>query len=99
MSDSTEAHETLTFVVRLWHETGAARADGHTYWRGRVEHAASQEVGYVEDVAGVVRFIERWTTRDQEEMSAHHQRTTHPCIHGSPRRALSSSLLSQGGMR
>jgi hypothetical protein len=34
---------------------------GREHWRGRVEHVGSQEVGYVEDVAGVARFIERWT--------------------------------------
>ena len=65
MSDCADVHETLTFVVRLWRE---ANANGRDHWRGRVEHVASQEVGYVEDVAGVARFIERWTTRDEEEM-------------------------------
>ena len=58
MSDSADNHETLTFVVRLWRE---ADVGGHDRWRGRVEHVGSQEVGYVEDVAGVARFIERWT--------------------------------------
>lgn len=58
MSDPTDAHETMTFVIRLWRETDAG---GHDLWRGRVEHVASQEVGYVEDVSGVVGFIERWT--------------------------------------
>jgi hypothetical protein len=52
---TTDNHKTLTFVVRLWREAG------QDHWRGRVEHVASQEVGYVEDVEGVVRFIERWT--------------------------------------
>ena len=58
MSGSTDTHETLTFVVRLWRE---ADARGHGHWRGRVEHVASQEVGYVEDVVGAARFIEWWT--------------------------------------
>ena len=58
MSHLEETHETLTFVVRLWRETDAK---GHGHWRGRVEHVASQEVGYVEEVAGVAHFIERWT--------------------------------------
>jgi len=35
-------------------------ACGHSLWRGRVEHVASQEVEYVEDMAAIVRFIERW---------------------------------------
>lgn len=58
MSDCPENHGSLTFVVRLWRETGA---EGHACWRGRVEHVASQDVGYVEDVEGVARFIEHWT--------------------------------------
>jgi hypothetical protein len=65
VSDSAESHETLTFVVRLWRETDAG---GHDHWRGRVEHVASQAVGYVEEVAGVARFIERWTMRAEEGM-------------------------------
>jgi len=60
MSDSAGAHEALTFVVRLWRETSA---NGRDRWRGRVEHVASQEVGYVDDVPGIARFIERWTAR------------------------------------
>ncbi len=57
-------NETLTFIVRLWRES---RADGRRYWRGRVEHVASQEVGYVEDTAGIGHFIERWITPQQPE--------------------------------
>ena len=64
MSAFTDARETLTFVVRLWRETDA---EGHARWRGRVEHVASQEVGYVQDVAGAARFIERWTTGTEEK--------------------------------
>ena len=59
MSGFAENHGSLTFVVRLWRETDA---EGHRHWRGRVEHVASQAVGYVEDVAGLERFLERWTT-------------------------------------
>jgi hypothetical protein len=58
MTDPEDTHETLTFVVRLWRETDT---EGHARWRGRVEHIASQEVGYVHGVAGVASFIERWT--------------------------------------
>jgi hypothetical protein len=64
MSGPSDNHKTLTFVVRLWREVDAG---GHGHWCGRVEHVASQEVEYVEDVAGMVRFIERWTTGDKEE--------------------------------
>lgn len=55
---ATPFYETLTFVVRLWRESDAS---GHSHWRGRIEHVTSQEVDYVQDVAGVARFIERWT--------------------------------------
>jgi len=56
MNESSN-NETLTFIVRLWRES---RADGRRTWRGRVEHVASQEVGYVEEIAGIGRFIARW---------------------------------------
>ncbi len=67
MSNCADVHETLTFVVRLWREMNA---NGHDRWRGRVEHVASQEVGYVEDVVGVGRFIERWTKPAKESLTA-----------------------------
>ncbi len=66
MFDFAENHGSLTFIVRLWRETDA---EGHDHWRGRVEQVASQEVGYVEGVAGVARFLERWTSPDEERMS------------------------------
>jgi hypothetical protein len=59
MSATVRSQETHTFIVRLWRETDPA---GRERWRGRVEHVGSQEVGYVEDVAGVARFIECWTS-------------------------------------
>ena len=58
MSPSEDNPEPLTLIVRLWRE---ADSEGRTRWRGRVEHVASQQVGYVEDVPGVASFIERWT--------------------------------------
>jgi hypothetical protein len=57
MQATASSQEALTFVVRLWRE---ADAEGHDHWRGRVEHMASQEVGYVENVADLTGFIERW---------------------------------------
>jgi hypothetical protein len=33
-----------------------------------MEHVASQEVGYAEDVAEVARFVESWTMRAEERM-------------------------------
>lgn len=61
----SSSQETLTFVVRLWREAG------QDHWQGRVEHVALQEVGYVDDVAGVARFMERWTKPDTEVISMH----------------------------
>jgi hypothetical protein len=58
VSHSGQNHEPLIFVVRLWQEVDA---DGYSHWRGRVEQVASQEVAYVEDLAGVAGFLERWT--------------------------------------
>ena len=48
----------LTFIVRLWRD--ADEGDGGR-WRGRVEHVASQQVTYVDDLADVTRVIELWT--------------------------------------
>ena len=62
MSGSRQAGEAMTFVVRLWRESDGA---GHVQWRGRVEHVGSQEVGYVEEVAGVACFIDRCIKREQ----------------------------------
>ncbi len=56
MNESSST-ETLTFVVRLWREH---RADGQQFWRGRVEHVASQEVEYIEDIAGIGHIISHW---------------------------------------
>jgi len=64
VSDSADARETMTFVIRLWRESNA---NGQDHWRGRVEHVASQQVVYVEDVAGVAGFIERWTTGEDDQ--------------------------------
>lgn len=52
------AVDSLTFIVRLWPETDDT---GRERWRGRVEHVASQQVRYVDNVADVSRVIERWT--------------------------------------
>jgi hypothetical protein len=66
--DCLENHGSLIFVVRLWHETDS---EGQARWRGRVEHVASQEVGYVEDVTGVASFIEQWTHPDPVGIPKH----------------------------
>lgn len=58
MSEPVDRRQILTFVVRLWRE---ADASSRGRWCGRVEHIPSQEVRYVEDIAAVVRFMERWT--------------------------------------
>ncbi len=58
MPTSASPHETLTFIVRLWREPDG---QGSAHWRGRVEHVAPQEVGYVQDAAALVQFIGRWT--------------------------------------
>jgi hypothetical protein len=62
MSDSDDPGESLVFVVRFWRETDT---EGHTRWRGRVEHVASQEVGCVKDAAGAARFIEHWARLEE----------------------------------
>jgi hypothetical protein len=58
MPATANPHDTLTFIVRLWRESDP---ENGARWRGRVEHVASQEVGYVQDGTALVEFIERWT--------------------------------------
>ncbi len=65
VSEAVDRRDILTFVVRLWRETTASGPD---HWRGRVEHVASQEVGYVDNLGGVMDFIERWIRPDEEGM-------------------------------
>jgi len=74
MSGSTDSQETLTFLVRLWRETAAGGLD---HWRGRVEHVASQEVGYVEGCGrgdALHRAVDRHCGRRGPD------RTSHPWV-------------------
>ncbi len=57
MQTTSGYEETLTFVIRLWHEADAA---GQSHWRGRVEHVGTGEVRYVERVVEVTGYITSW---------------------------------------
>jgi hypothetical protein len=59
MAENLDDRSALTIVIRLWQEedrTGGGR------WCARVENIATQEVAFVQDLAGVTRFIERCTS-------------------------------------
>ena len=52
-----------SFVIRIWWEQADAAADGRPIWRGWVQHVRSGEAAYVQDLEGLLAFIERWTGR------------------------------------
>lgn len=70
MSELADQHQVLNFFIRLWREGNAC---GHGHWRGRVENVASQEVAYVEDLAALVRFMERWTAEPGSVQNSGHK--------------------------
>lgn len=51
-----------SFVLRIWWEETDA-AESQPIWRGWVQHVRSGEAAYVQDVAGLLAFIERWAGR------------------------------------
>lgn len=48
-----------SFVVRIWRE--AAGETGRPAWRGWIQHTRSREAVYVQDLEGLLDFIQRWT--------------------------------------
>jgi len=50
-----------SFLVRIWWEQSGDADDGRSFWRGRIQHVRSGETGYVQDLKGLLDFIERWT--------------------------------------
>ncbi|MDH7486598.1 MAG: hypothetical protein QHJ81_10035 [Anaerolineae bacterium] len=52
-----------SFVLRIWWEQTDIAADSRPIWRAWVQHVASGETTYVQDVAGLLAFIERWMGR------------------------------------
>lgn len=58
-----------SFVLRIWWEETNEEPGGRRLWRARVQHVRSGEETYVQDLAGLLGFIERWAgglaTRDR----------------------------------
>lgn len=52
-----------SFVIRIWWEQTGTTADNRPVWRAWVQHVTSGEATYVQDVAGLLAFIERWMGR------------------------------------
>jgi hypothetical protein len=63
MSVTPTFGEALTFVIRLWCEPNAS---GNDRWHGRVEHVASQEVLYVEDLGEIAPFLQLWMSGSED---------------------------------
>jgi hypothetical protein len=49
-----------SFVLRIRWAQNNARADGPCHWQAWVQHVHSGETVYVQDMAGLLVFIERW---------------------------------------
>lgn len=45
-----------SFIVKIWLEEVAKR-DGKTKWRGRITHVPGGEVGYLQKLGDIARFI------------------------------------------
>lgn len=52
-----------SFVLRIWWEEADAKPGGRRLWRARVQHVRSGEATYVQDLEGLLGFIERWAGR------------------------------------
>jgi hypothetical protein len=50
-----------SFVIRIWWEETDVTPDSRPIWRGWVQHTRSGEATYVQDLEGLLGFIERWT--------------------------------------
>jgi hypothetical protein len=57
MQEERSAPPASTFIIRFWHEW--AGDDGHSRWRGRIEHLQSaQRLDFVH-IADVLAFLSR----------------------------------------
>jgi len=52
-----------SFVIRIWWEQTDTAADSPPLWRAWVQHVASGETTCVQDLQGLLAFIERWMGR------------------------------------
>lgn len=50
-----------SFVIRIWWEQADDASADHSVWRGWVQHIRSGETVHVQDLEGLLDFIERWT--------------------------------------
>jgi hypothetical protein len=53
----------ISFIIRIWWEEEEASASSRRFWRGWVQHVRSGESTYVQDLEGLLVFIERWAGR------------------------------------
>ncbi len=57
----SKKRENNQFLVRIWWEQRDGTGKGGAIWRGLVRHIPSGEASYVQDLDGLVGFIEQWT--------------------------------------
>ena len=46
-----------SFVVKVWLEETDDDEQGHPKWRGHITHVTSSQRRYVDDLAGITKFI------------------------------------------
>ena len=61
-----------SFVLRIWWEEADATPVGRRLWRGWVQHVRSGEACYVQDLEGLLGFIQRWAGKLSEPTSVRH---------------------------
>lgn len=52
-----------SFIVRIWWEEADDEPSGRRLWRGWVQHVRSGEATYIQDLEGLLSFLERWAGR------------------------------------
>ena len=56
-----KGHSSHSFIVRIWREPSLACPNGRPLWRGRVQHATSDQYQVFQSVGEMLRFIQSHT--------------------------------------
>lgn len=59
-----------SFLLRIWREDAGMHPHAAPPWRGWIQHVHSGEVVYVQDLAKLIAFIQRWTGQLQPARNA-----------------------------
>ncbi len=62
-------HRRDAFLVRIWRESSPFQSGTAKGWRAYVQHVQSGESRYVNDLASLIAFFEKWTGALREDDS------------------------------